>query len=76
MDYCLPNIIVNKDRISGFIDLGRAGVADKYQDLALAVRSITSKLGEEYIQSFFEEYGIAEINEEKLEYYQLLDEFF
>jgi aminoglycoside phosphotransferase len=40
-DYCLPNIIVTAEwNISGFIDLSRAGLGDRYRDLALACRSI------------------------------------
>ncbi|MGM0903473.1 MAG: APH(3') family aminoglycoside O-phosphotransferase [Bacillota bacterium] len=75
-DYCLPNIIIDKGKVSGFIDLGRAGVADRYQDLALAIRSITSNFGSEYIPFFLKEYGLKELDETKVAYYQLMDEFF
>lgn len=75
-DYCLPNIIVRGDKISGFVDLHRAGIADRYKDLALAVRSIKRNLGPGLEPVFFGEYGIAEPDDEKIEYYKLLDEFF
>jgi aminoglycoside phosphotransferase len=75
-DYCLPNIIINGGKVSGFIDWGRAGVADKYQDLALAIRSITYNFGKEQVRHFIEEYGVKDLDESKVFYYQLLDEFF
>ncbi|UOQ50135.1 aminoglycoside 3'-phosphotransferase [Gracilibacillus caseinilyticus] len=75
-DYCLPNIILSKGKVSGFIDVGRAGVADRYQDVALAIRSITSNFGKEYIPYFLEGYGMTDVDETKMDYYQLMDEFF
>ncbi|OAS89466.1 APH(3') family aminoglycoside O-phosphotransferase [Metabacillus litoralis] len=74
-DYCLPNIIMDNDKVSGFIDMGRAGVADRHQDLALAIRSIRYNFGEEMVPFFLNEYGY-EADETKIEYYQLLDEFY
>ncbi|MCU6792104.1 aminoglycoside 3'-phosphotransferase [Paenibacillus sp. WQ 127069] len=75
-DYCLPNIIIDNDRFSGVIDWGRAGIADRYQDLALAARSITYNFGKKHVQHFLDEYGIKELDESKIYFYQLLDEFF
>jgi aminoglycoside phosphotransferase len=75
-DYCLPNIIISECKVSGFIDWGRAGVSDKYQDLALAIRSIEYNFGKEHIPLFLKEYGDKELDESKVFYYQLMDEFF
>jgi len=75
-DFCLPNIIIDKGKVSGFIDLGRAGVSDRYQDLALIIRSITSNFGKKCIPFFLKEYGVKELDESKIFYYQLMDEFF
>lgn len=75
-DYCLPNILIHNNRISGFIDWGRAGVADRYQDLALAERSILYNLSPQWVQPFFVAYRLDDIDEERINFYKLLDEFF
>lgn len=77
-DYCLPNILIDaeRDAITGFIDLGRAGVADRYQDLALAARSLTYNFGGEWVPLLFDTYGLDTVDHAKIAYYQLLDEFF
>lgn len=75
-DYCLPNVVFDGWALSGFIDLGRCGVADRYHDLAQAARSVVRNLGERWVGPFFAAYGIDEPDEAKLRFYQLLDEFF
>lgn len=79
-DYSLPNIILNDDgtrvALSGFIDCARAGVGDRYQDLALGARSIASNVGPEWVSLLFQCYGLTKIDERKLRFYTLLDEFF
>lgn len=47
-DCCLPNIFVREERIEGFLDLGRSGVADRYQDIALCYRSLKSNFAGRY----------------------------
>ena len=75
-DYCLPNIMIHQARIAGFIDLSRAGVADRYKDIALAVRSIRRNLGTGFEHVFLTEYGLTKPELQKIDYYMLLDEFF
>ncbi len=76
-DYCLPNIILKGSKVSGFIDLGRAGVADRYQDIALAIRSLRHNLGsDDWTGPFLQIYGIGDADQSKIDFYILLDEFF
>jgi len=77
-DYCLPNILIDpaQRRISGYIDWSRAGVADRYQDLALAARSLAYNLGPGVEAHMWEAYGLSQPDDDKLTYYRTLDEFF
>jgi aminoglycoside phosphotransferase len=75
-DACPENFIIYNDRFTGFIDCGRVGLADKYQDLALASRNIESTLGRQYADLFFSRYGEVSPDLSKLDYYRTLDEFF
>ncbi|MBQ9136723.1 MAG: aminoglycoside 3'-phosphotransferase [Lachnospiraceae bacterium] len=83
-DFCLPNIFIEDDKVSGFIDLGRCGIADKWQDIALCYRSLLhnfdGKYGGKAYEGFypemlFEKLGI-EPDWKKIRYYILLDELF
>jgi kanamycin kinase/aminoglycoside 3'-phosphotransferase-2 len=74
-DFCLPNIILKDTSVSGFVDLGRAGVSDRYQDIALITRSIRYNYGLNRDERFLDAYGIKP-DDDKLEFYMLLDELF
>jgi kanamycin kinase/aminoglycoside 3'-phosphotransferase-3 len=84
-DFYLPNIFVSGSEIMGFIDLGNGGVACRWQDIALCVRTLRSRhmrfanRGNDEYQKYksilFRELGI-EPDEAKIRYYILLYEFF
>ncbi len=74
-DYCLPNVLIDGNEVAGFVDWSRAGVADRYKDIALVIRSLRWNLGEYLERDFFDVYGISDPDEPKIEYYMLLDEF-
>jgi aminoglycoside phosphotransferase len=73
-DLCLPNILIQDGVSVGFVDLGAAGLGDPHRDLALIARSIRSNFGEKWLQSFFKAYGY-EVDERKIEFYALLNQF-
>ena len=83
-DFCLPNILIENGEVSGYIDLGRTGISDKWQDIALCYRSLLHNFDGKYTgkqyqgfyaEVFFEKLGL-EPNWEKIRYYILLDELF
>ncbi len=83
-DFCLPNIFLHNDGISGFIDLGDAGIADKWRDISLCYRSLKrnfdgtfgGKIYPDFNPDMLLEKLETEPDPEKLKYYLLLDELF
>ena len=74
-DYCLPNVMMDRGEVSGFVDWGSAGVADRYKDIAIVARSLERNTGEDLTLAFFEAYDLSSPDADKIEYYKLLDEF-
>ncbi|MCG3225932.1 MAG: aminoglycoside 3'-phosphotransferase [Candidatus Heimdallarchaeota archaeon] len=75
-DYCLPNVLVKKNQLSGIIDWPYSGINERYFDLGAVTWSIGYNYGEEWVKFFFEDYGIEDIDWEKIFFFQMLNEFF
>ena len=75
-DYSLDNILLDDQlRLTGLIDTGRLGVADRYQDLAILWNCL-GEFGAPAQRAFFSAYGIARPDRRKLNFYLCLDECF
>jgi len=75
-DYCMPNLLLKDGAVSGIIDWVRGGIADRYQDIGLAARSLAHNGLRELIPLFLSTYGIDERDEARIRYYIKLDELF
>ncbi len=76
-DASLPNFIWSEGGAVTLLDLGRFGLADRYQDLAIFLRS--AKRNHPHIDAralLREHYPLAEVDEAACEFYRLLDELF
>jgi streptomycin 3"-kinase len=73
-DACLPNFLFDPEtlELTGVIDVGRLGVADRYADLAL-VRAQLDDVWSVDAAGFFAAYGLAELDAQRLDFYLLLD---
>lgn len=75
-DYTPENILFNGEHLSGLIDMGRGGVGDRYHDLALAFRYLKDERSEDDLALFKRVYGLDAADQQRLAFYELLDEFF
>lgn len=66
-DYCLPNIILNNWKFSGFVDLIKAGVGDRHIDVLWGIWTLKYNLKTtQYTDRFIDAYGRDMIDKEKL----------
>jgi kanamycin kinase len=70
-DYCVPNVLFEDGRVSGYVDLGHLGVADRWADLAVATWSVTWNLGPGWEDLFLAAYGVH-CDPQKQAFYRLL----
>ncbi|WP_069853331.1 APH(3') family aminoglycoside O-phosphotransferase [Actinoalloteichus hymeniacidonis] len=82
-DPCLDNVLVDPDTLAptGFIDVGRFGIADRWRDLAVLLRNLGGENeqwlveDDRHVARFLRRYDV-EYDERKAAFYRLLDEFF
>lgn len=71
-DACSPNTIIRDDgQLSGHVDLGSLGVADRWADLAVATMATTWNYGPGWEDRLLEAYGISP-DPVRTEYYRAL----
>jgi len=70
-DYCPPNVLLTEGRVSGYVDLGELGVADRWWDVAVGAWSAGWNFGPEHEPLFYEGYRIAP-DPARIGFYRLL----
>jgi len=66
-DYCLPNIILNNWKFSGFIDIDTGGVGDKHVDIFWGIWTLWYNLRTtKYTDRFMDAYGRQHIDKDLL----------
>jgi len=80
-DYCLPNLLLQDGQISGYIDIGGIGIADRYSDIVDCWNSLKNNFGGVFggpvypdfdPDILFEKLGIT-IDPEKFRYCRLIE---
>lgn len=74
-DFSLDNILLDGANVTGCIDVGGAGLADRYQDIAICWSDL-AEYGVDAQARFLEQYGVGEEDRSKLAFFQLLNELF
>ena len=59
--------------LTGYLDVGRTALMDRYTDLALVANAIRWHFGEDWLLPFFRQYGIDQPDLNRLRFFRLLD---
>jgi kanamycin kinase len=70
-DYCPPNVLLSGGRVTGYVDLGELGVADRWWDVAVGAWSVGWNFGVGLEPLFYESYGVAP-DPDRIRFYRLL----
>ncbi len=74
-DFSLDNIVMLDGAVTGCIDVGRAGIADRYQDLAILWNCL-GEFGTDLQDRLLAAYGIDRPDRRKIDFHLMLDEMF
>jgi kanamycin kinase len=67
-DYCLPNVLFDADGCH-YLDVGEAGVGDRYIDLVSGIWSLRHNYGKGSLGNLLNEYGLKTLDRRKLTAY-------
>lgn len=65
-DACLPNCILENYQLSGYVDLGLAGIGDRHYDLFWTLWSLAFNSKKRYTDLFLDTYGRHDVDLEKI----------
>lgn len=74
-DFSLDNLLIQNGEVVGCIDVGRVGIADRYQDLAVLWNGL-GEFGDSLGNRMLTQYGIGTADRGKLDFHLMLDELF
>ncbi|ORX84580.1 aminoglycoside phosphotransferase [Anaeromyces robustus] len=83
-DFCLPNIFLKDDKITGFVDLGDSGICDKWYDIALCYKSLKNNFNGTFGGKIYPDFNPNKLFDvlniqpdyKRINYYLLLEELF
>ena len=70
-DFCPPNVLLREGAVTGYVDLGELGAADRWWDVAVGAWSVGWNFGEELEAPFYESYGVTP-DPKRIRFFRLL----